>query len=343
MKTNKSEDYIEIVTTRIGRLNLMPERILNLLYKALNNHYSKVGISIIETEIDLKELIKKKPDLIVSGIKYLGFNLNSIQRNSKNKIWFSDYLDEHKILYTGSSKKSIEYEFDKSKAKDIVSKYGCNTAPFFIAKPNQYIQNDLPLDFPLFIKPLYEGDSRGIDSNSLVYNFNDYQRKVSSILENQGTVSLVEKYLNGKEYTVAIFQNFKTNSYQVYPIELLAEKNAKGDRVLGFADKIADKELALKIESEDIKNKISKLALDSFKALGAKGYGRIDIKMDENGIPYFLEANLIPGLGMGYLYKCYKLNTGLTYDKMILDIVRNALKINTTNHLSSKLRVISLN
>ncbi len=332
MKIVKNKKYIEIVTTKIGKLNLMPNRTLELLHKTLSNFYSKVEVSIIKSEEELNELIRKKPDLIISGIKYLGFDLNSIQRNSTNKIWFSDFLDEHNISYTGSSKKSIEYEFNKSKAKEIVSEYGCNTAPFFITKFNQYVQDNLPLDFPLFIKPLYEGDSRGIDSNSLVFNFDDYQRKVCSIFENQGTVSLVEKYLNGKEYTVAIFQDFKTNSYQVYPVELLAEKNINGDRILGFSDKVADKELPLKIENKDIKNKISKLALDSFKALGAKGYGRIDIKMDEKGIPYFLEANLIPGLGTGYLYKCYNLNTGRTYEQMILNIVKNALKTNTINH-----------
>ena len=331
MKIVKDEKYIEIVTTRIGKLNLMPDRILDLLHKTLNNNYSKVEISIISEEKDLKELVVKNPDLVFSGIKYLGFDLKSIQRNSTNKIWFSDFLDKYKIPYTGSSKKSIEFDFDKSKAKKIVSEYGCNTASFFVAKPNQYTQDDIPINFPLFIKPLCEGDSRGIDYNSLVYNFKEYQRKVSSIMENQHTASLVEKYLNGKEYTVAIFQDLKNNSYQIYPIELIAEKNIKGDRILGFADKISDNELTLKIENEDVKNRISKLALDSFNALGAKGYGRIDIKMDEKGIPYFLEANLIPGLGTGYLYKCYNLNTGLTYEQMILDIVRNAIETNTTN------------
>ncbi|MBW1649375.1 MAG: D-alanine--D-alanine ligase [Deltaproteobacteria bacterium] len=331
MKIAKDEKYIEIVTTRIDKLNLMPDRTLDLLHKTLGNYYSKVEISIISREKELRELVIKKPDIVISGIKYLGFNLDSIQRNSTNKIWFSDFLDEHNILYTGSSKKSIEFEFDKSKAKDIVSKYGCNTASFFVAKPNQYTQDDIPLDFPLFIKPLYEGDSRGIDFNSLVFNFKEYHRKVSAILENQGTVSLVEKYLNGKEYTVAIFQNLKNNTYQVYPIELLAEKNIEGERILGFTDKIADKESSLKIEDDNIKNRISKLALDSFKALGAKGYGRIDIKMDEKGIPCFLEANLIPGLGAGYLYRCYNLNTGLPYEQMILDIVRNAFEANTAN------------
>ncbi|HED05461.1 MAG TPA: D-alanine--D-alanine ligase, partial [Ignavibacteria bacterium] len=265
-----------------------------------------------------------------SGIKYLGFDVNTIQRDSTNKIWFSEFLDKYNILYTGSSRNSIELEFDKSKGKKIVQEYGCNTAPFFVAKPNQFKRYNIPLDFPLFIKPLYEGDSRGIDSNSLVYNFEEYGGKVQSIFENQNTDSLVEKYLIGEEYTVGIIQNFKNNSYQVYPIKLLAEKNIKGDRFLGFEDKIADKELALKIEDENIKNIISRLAIDSFKALGAKGYGRIDIKMDEKEIPYFLEANLIPGLGMGYLYRCYNLNTGLTNEQMILDIVRNAFASNKT-------------
>ena len=323
----KEKKYIEIVTTRIGKLNLMSERVLELLYEALNNNYSKVKISIIKSEQELKDLVIKKPDLVISGIKYLGFDITSVLRNSTKKIWFSEYLDKHNILYTGSAKNAIELEFDKSKAKKIVSEYGCNTAPFFVAKPNQYTENEIPLDFPLFIKPLYEGDSRGIDSNSLVYNFEKYKRKISSIEENQGTYSLIEKYLGGKEYTVGIIQDFKNNSYQIYPIELLAEQNTRGDRILGFVDKIADNEQSLEIEDNDTKDRISKLAIDSFKALGARGYGRVDIKMDEQGTPYFLEANLIPGLGIGYFYRCYNLNTGLNYEQMILDIVGNSRSI----------------
>ena len=80
----------------------------------------------------------------------------------------------------------------------------------------------------------------------------------------------------------------------------------------------------MSIDNEDIRFEISELALNSFKSLGAKGYGRIDIKMDKKGIPYFLEANLIPGLGFGYFYRCYKLNGGINYEQMILDIARNA-------------------
>ncbi len=320
----KKAKYIEIVTSPIGGLHLMPQKILLNLYETLSRHYAKVKISIIHDLKELNELAINNPDLVFSGIKYLGFDEYTIKRDSIKKIWFSEFLDKHNILYTGSPKEAIEFEFDKSKAKRTVQDHGIKTASFFVAKPNQFKKDEIPLFFPLFVKPLFEGDSRGIDSNSLVRNYKEYQEKVKAIFENQNTVSLVEKYLSGKEYTVAILQDFKNNSYQIHPIEILAQENSKGDRILGFGDKIADREQSFEIEDKNIKNMVSKLAIDSFKALGAKGYGRIDIKMDERGVPYFLEANLIPGLGYGYFYRCYNLNTGLIHEQMILDIVENA-------------------
>ena len=318
----KKTKYIEIVTSPIGDLYLMPQKILLNLCETLSKYYAKVKISIIEDLKDLNALAINNPDLVFSGIKYLGFDEDTVKRNSMGKIWFPEFLDKHAILYTGSPKEAIEFEFDKSKAKRTAQDHGIKTAPFFVAKPNQFKKDEILLPFPLFVKPLFEGDSRGIDSNSPVHNYKEYQKKVESIFKDQNTVSLVEKYLSGKEYTVAIMQDFKNDSYQIYPIELLAQANSKGDIILGFVDKVADKEQSLKIEDENIKDMTSKLAIDSFKALGAKGYGRIDIRMDEKGVPYFLEANLIPGLGYGYFYRCYKLNTGLTHEQMILDIVK---------------------
>ena len=96
---------------------------------------------------------------------------------------------------------------------------------------------------------------------------------------------------------------------------------------MGFDEKAADNELVLEIENEAEKYLVSKMALDSFIALGAKGYGRIDIKMDENGVPFFLEANLVPGLGHGYFYRAYMLNGGSSYDQMLLEIVGHALYV----------------
>ena len=77
----------------------------------------------------------------------------------------------------------------------------------------------------------------------------------------------------------------------------------------------------------DIKifNKLSKLAKNSFKALGAKSLGRIDIKMNHLGVPYFMEANLMPGLRTGYFYRSCMLNLDMNYEEMIYSIANTGL------------------
>ena len=62
---------------------------------------------------------------------------------------------------------------------------------------------------------------------------------------------------------------------------------------------------------------LSKLAKDSFKALGGKSLGRIDIKMDHLAVPHFIEANLMPGLRKGYFYRSCVLNLDMSYEDMI--------------------------
>jgi len=81
------------------------------------------------------------------------------------------------------------------------------------------------------------------------------------------------------------------------------------------------------VSNSDIKifNKISKIAKVSFKALGGKSFGRIDIKMDHLGVPHFIEANLMPGLRKGYFYRSCLLNLDMSYDDMIFNIANTGL------------------
>ena len=82
------------------------------------------------------------------------------------------------------------------------------TADFFIAEPGEYLNKlSIPIDFPLFVKPVSGGDSRGVDSKSIVYNFKSFESKVLDIKKKQKSTSLVETYLAGKEYSVGIFED----------------------------------------------------------------------------------------------------------------------------------------
>ena len=62
------------------------------------------------------------------------------------------------------------------------------------------------MTFPLFLKPIIGGDSRGINAESVVFDFKKYQAKVLDIYNNQKSRTLVENYLSGKEYSVSIWK-----------------------------------------------------------------------------------------------------------------------------------------
>jgi len=109
------------------------------------------------------------------------------------------------------------------------------------------------------------------------------------------------------------------------PIEIIVKKNIKGHRVLDFDIKKNDEEIVIGVTNIKIFNKLSILAKNSFIALGGKSFGRIDIKMDHLGNPYFMEANLMPGIKKGYFYRSCLLNLNMSYKEMILKITANGL------------------
>ena len=303
---NAHQDNVGIV--------LEEEKILKILSK----RYKNVSITVINSEEDLEKLVIRKPDLVFSGVKYFYFN----NRN----IWLNDYLEMYDIPYIASSREALDNESDKNRAKKIMQSAKIRTADFFITTPKEHqTALSIPIKFPLFIKPVIGGDSRGIDANSIVYDFLSFKAKVLDIKLKHNSPSLVETYLPGKEYSVGIFEDSTNGNLRAMPIEIIVKKNVNGHCILDFDVKKNDKETVTAVTDIKVFNKLSKLAKDSFKALGGKSLGRIDIKMNHLGIPHFIEANLMPGLRKGYFYKSCLLNLDMNYDEMILSIANTGL------------------
>ena len=321
IKINKSIEIV--IVPNFGDINahqdnvgiiLEEEKILEILSK----RYKNVLITEINSEEDLEKLIIRKPDLVFSGVKYFYFN--------NRKIWLNDYLESYNIPYIASSKAALDNESDKNKAKKIMQKEKIKTAAFFITTPGEYKTSlSIPIKFPLFIKPVTGGDSRGIDAKSIVYDFLSFKAKVLDIKLKHNSPSLVETYLPGKEYSVGIFEDSTNGSLRAMPIEIVVKKNVNGHRILDFDVKKDDEEIVIAVTDIKIFNKLSKLAKDSFKALGGKSLGRIDIKMNHRGIPHFVEANLMPGLRKGYFYRSCVLNLDMSYEDMIFSIANTGL------------------
>ena len=290
----------------------------NKILKILSQRYSEVVITKIQHKKDLDRLLKRKPDLVFSGVKYFNFN--------NDKVWLNDCLEAYGIRYIASSRAALDNESDKNKAKKLIVKANIKTADFFVATPDEHEHSSsIPIPFPLFIKPVKGGDSRGIDSNSVAYNFASFKKKVLEIKTKHNLSSLVETYLPGKEYSVGIFQDNIKGTLRAMPIQIIVKKNTNGHRILDFNVKKDDEEKVIAVTDTKIFKKISKLAKEAFKALGGKSLGRIDIKMNERGVPHFMEANLMPGLRKGYFYRSCLLNLDMNYDDMILNIANTGL------------------
>ena len=289
-----------------------------LILKILSERYKNVSITEIITKNDLKKLALRKPDLVFSGVKYFYF--------ADGIIWLNDYLELHDILYIASNRTALHNEHDKSIAKKIVQKANIRTADFFTTEPGEH-QNEMsiPIAFPLFIKPLTGGDSRGVDANSIVYDFLSFQAKVLDIKRKHNLRSLVETYLSGKEYSVSILQDHSNGNLIAMPIEIVVKKNINGHRILDYDIKDNDHEKVIEVSDSKIFNQLSDLSKNAFTALDGKSLGRIDIKMDHRGVPHFIEANLMPGLRKGYFYRSCLLNLNMSYEQMILTVADNGL------------------
>lgn len=291
--------------------------------RALAKTYSNVRIRIINKVEDLEDLVASRPDLVLLGMKYLPADPAKDWRDS-NKIWISQYLDEHGINYTGSTRGAHELEMNKPAAKQSVFDAGLKTAPFYVIKQDDLPATDTPtMAYPLFVKPSDRGAGVGVDKFSVVNDFKQLSAKSAQIAFKWQSDSLVESYLPGREFSVAIMANEDNIGFAAMPLELVALPDEHGRRILSQAAKAADTEKVLPVTDHILKQKLCRLAVSTFAVLGARDYGRIDIRLDASGTPHFLEANLLPSLldGYGNFPKACRLNMNLSYEDMLLRIV----------------------
>jgi D-alanine-D-alanine ligase len=323
----KINKHIAVVRSSDIWLSSLSQVSCDGIVKLLKNFYQTVEVIVVNSPADLQKIVLAKPDLVFMGMKFVPHD-SGLGLNDPNKIWLSDFLDEHQISYTGSNQIAHELELNKHFAKQRVRDHGINTSNFYVRDQAEVFIPDSPLIFPLFIKPTNRGGGLGIDSDSIVNNYQQLEAKVLSISLNHGSDSLIEEFLPGREFSVAILKDRASKGYFIMPLELVAPKDASGARILSQEVKAADTEDYLAVTNPIIKKNISELAMKVFDALGARDYGRIDIRLNEAGVPQFLEANLLPSLldGYGNFPKACLLNLNLSYADMILEITKLGFK-----------------
>lgn len=313
---------VQIVRSSKLSLSSMSHVSATAILNVLEKNYTSAGITIVDNLADLQALVNQKPDLIFMGMQYI---FDDCGDNDKlNKIWISDYLDKLSIPYTGSNRRAHRLELSKHKAKQTMIDAGIQTSPYLVVKRNDQQEPTFDdLTFPMFVKPTSQGGGAGIDGSSVVRNVDELLSKISSVARKNKADSLVELYLTGREFSVAIIRGENSDNLTAMPIELVTQPDENGVSILSRSVKSSNNESVLEVTDADVHHKVSSLAINAFQALGARDYGRIDIRMDDQGVPHFLEANLIPSLieNYGSFPRACLLNSNLDYEPMILRIV----------------------
>lgn len=314
----KIPKHIEIVSSTEAGLSSMGHVSREAIRLVLEKRYDSVVVTIVNNLDDLEALVSRRPDLVFLGMKFIPVN-QAIGRNDPDKIWIADYLEEHDILYTGSDGRAHELELNKELAKQQVKSAGLKTSTFSVVKQGRVFDiSETDLRYPMFVKPANRGGGQGIDTDSLVHTFDQLETKVMSLSRELQADSLVENYLPGREFSISVLKDTYDEGYSIMPIELVSE-----DTVLSAAIKAANTEVVSLVGDVKLQDELCTLAMDVFEALGARDYGRIDVRLDENGAPHFLEANLLPSLidGYGSFPKACVLGMNLEYEQMIQAIV----------------------
>ena len=308
---------IEIVTTLMGTIKKEGFGSLDTcknVSRAIEKSGHVVGLNVCKHEHDLLRVVNKGPDLVLLAAKYLSVN-------DGNDIWLSEYFENNGINFTGSLISAIDFDSDKVLAKLHLNKLGIKTAKFFTARPGQFdSSHELPISFPLFLKPLDSANGKGTDISSLVNNFGEFQRKLLSLSELFGQTVLVEEYLDGPEFTCALI---KSNSHglSVSVMEILPPKSKDELEIRG--EQVKEE----KNEYSKMTSNIRQMAIVVFHHLGIRDFGRIDIKTNRLGECFFVKADLVPGMapGSSYFPRTCQAAQNMSYDKVVQLIIEGGI------------------
>ncbi len=256
------------------------------------------------------------------------FNVAEGLRGRNREAHIPAILEFMDIPYTGSDPLTLCLTLDKSMAKRVVISEGIPTPKFKKIFRLEELE-DLELRYPLFLKLCYEGSSKGIRLDSKIKNPESLKDKASWLLKEYGSPILIEEFINGPEFTVGIIGNSPPEVLGVMQIEIkgvstedaiysLEVKREWEDRVRYHCPPPIDQELLKKIEE---------VAIRAYKVLECRDVSRVDIRVGEDGIPYFLEINPLPGLSPIYgdlpIMAKYM---GWKYEELIMSIFNSALK-----------------
>jgi D-alanine-D-alanine ligase len=187
--------------------------------------------------------------------------------------------------------------------------------------------------FPLIVQPSQEHAGIGLDRDSVVHSRKSLREQVRRILQSYSQPALVQQFLPGREFNVGIVGGKRPRvlalaevDYRELPPEIPA--------IMSYAAKWVENSVEYKrtsiicpaVVAPELASQINDIAMRAFRAVRAWGYGRVDIRLDETGIPRVLEVNCNASLEEGVALARSAEREGISYPQLLQMVIDAALE-----------------
>jgi D-alanine-D-alanine ligase len=251
-------------------------------------------VDILGVHDDVTRLVaglqRRRPELVFNLMEMFGDNL-------LGDVGVAGVLELVGIPYTGCGPGELYLRQDKALVKKMLHYENILYPRFAMFSKDADFETGGNLRMPLFVKPLRGDASIGVDGSSLVHDAPSLMRRVLAIHEQVNDAALAEEFISGRELYVAIVGNEEP---QVLPIiEMDFSGLPEGmPHVLGRRAKFEHGSVefegtrAVIAElSDELRARLNKVAVQAYRALRVRDYGRVDIRLTETGEAYVIDVN----------------------------------------------------
>lgn len=229
--------------------------------------------------------------------------------------------------YTGSSPETLALCLDKARTKRVLESHGIFTPAYRVCDDGE-VEVFIPL--PAMVKPVAEDASLGVDDGAVVTTYGQLRKRVEYILDTYREPALVEEFIDGREFNVALWGNDEPECLPLAEIDY----SGIGDplrRICSYAAKwepereeyhLTPVMCPAKVDGR-LAEKIRSIAIATYEALGCRGYARVDMRV-RDGQPYVLEVNPNPDVSPDAGFARATLTAGYTYPEMVEKILHLA-------------------
>jgi D-alanine-D-alanine ligase len=224
-------------------------------------------------------------------------------------------LEILQLPYTGSGVLASAIAMDKFRCKELLQGSGLPTPAYMkLEETTDMNYVGATLGFPIMVKPTLEGSSIGMSKVEKESELSNAWQVASEF----GDTVLAEQWVHGKEYTVAILGE------TALPVIRLETKRDFYDYAAKYDDDDTGYHCPCGLDAKN-EAQLQRLALSAFNAVGAKGWGRVDIMCDEEGKPSVIEINTVPGMTSHSLVPMAAKAKDFSFAELVFNILSQTL------------------